>query len=90
LGYPETDLGFIGLTSHQNNNPDTLTDIRISASTLSSKYTMINGADLATYSTLLTGSGGTSYFVNPSTERIHLTEAGYKYICNNLITALVS
>ena len=90
LGYPETDLGFIGLTSHQNENPDTLTAIRNSASLLSNNYTIVNGASLASYATLLTGSGGNSYFANPVTERIHLTEAGYKYMCQQLVTALIS
>ena len=90
LGYPESDLGFIGLTSHQNNDPDTLTDIRASAALLSNNYTIINGASLASYATLLAGSGGTSYFANATTERQHLTEAGYKYICGQLVTALSS
>lgn len=90
LGYPESDLGFIGLTSHQNNSPDTLTAIRTSAATLASTYSMVNGADLATYAALLTGSGGTSYFQNATTERQHLTEAGYKYICGNLVSTLIA
>lgn len=90
LGYPVSDLGFIGLTSHQNNSPDTLTTIRTSAATLAATYTMVNGADLATYSQLLTGSGGTSYFANATSERQHLTEAGYKFICGNLVSALVA
>lgn len=90
LGYPVTDLGFIGLTSHQNNDPDTLTAVRASAATLANTYTMVNGASLASYATLLTGSGGTSYFANATTERQHLTEAGYKYICGQLVTALIS
>jgi hypothetical protein len=90
LGYPETDLGFIGLTSHQDNDPDTITAIRASAATLANTYTMVNGASLASYATLLTGSGGTSYFANATTERQHLTEAGYKYICGQLVTALIS
>ena len=90
LGYPITDLGFIGLTSHQNNNPDTLTVIRASAATLNQKYTIVNGMDLASYATLLVGSGGSSYFANAITEREHLTPAGYKYICTNLVTALLS
>ncbi len=90
LGYPESDLGFIGLTSHQHNSPDTLTTIRTSAATLASTYTMVDGAALATYAQLLTGSGGTSYFANATSERQHLNEAGYKFICGNLVSALVA
>jgi hypothetical protein len=90
LGYSESDLGFIGLTSHQDNDPDTDTAIRASAALLNNNYTMVNGASLASYATLLTGSGGTSYFFNAVTERQHLTEAGYKYICGQLVTALIS
>jgi hypothetical protein len=90
LGYPETDLGFIGLTSHQSDNPDSITTVRASAATLANTYTMVNGALLASYETLLAGSGGTSYFANATTERQHLTEAGYKYICGQLVTALSS
>jgi hypothetical protein len=90
LGYPVSDLGFIGLTSHQNNSPDTLTTIRTSAATLAATYTMVNGADLATYSELLTGSGGTSYFANATSERQHLTAAGYRFICGRLVSALTA
>ena len=89
LGYPVSDLGFIGLTSHQHNSPDTLKTIRDSAATLASTYTIVDGMDLATYAQLLTGSGGTSYFANASTERQHLTEAGYKYICGSLVSLLI-
>ena len=89
LGYPVSDLGFIGLTSHQHNSPDTLKTIRDSAATLASTYTIVDGMDLATYAQLLTGSGGTSYFANASTERQHLTEAGYKSICGSLVSWLI-
>jgi hypothetical protein len=90
LGFPASDLGFIGLTSHQNNSPDTLTTIRTSASSIDSSYRIVNGDTLASYATLLTGSGGTTYFANATTERQHLTEAGYKYITAQLVTTLTA
>ncbi len=90
LGYPSSDLGFVGLTSHQNNDPDTLTTIRTSASSIANQYCIVNGNTLASYSTLLTGSGGTTYFQNASTERQHLKEEGYKYICAQLVNTLIA
>jgi hypothetical protein len=90
LGFPASDLGFLGLTSHQNNSPDTLTTIRASASSIASQYCIVNGDTLASYATLLTGSGGNTYFKNATTERQHLTEDGYKYVTAQLVTALTA
>ena len=90
LGFPASDLGFLGLTSHQNNSPDTLTTIRSSASSIASQYCIVNGDTLASYATLLTGSGGITYFADATTERQHLTEAGYKYITAQLVSTLIA
>lgn len=85
LGYPVSDLGFVGMTSHQVNSPDDMTAIRASAATLASTYTIVNGMTVAPYGALIAGG----YYANASTERQHLNEAGYKWACGQLL-AMVS
>lgn len=84
LGYSVSDLGFLGLTSHQVDSSDGMTTLRASAATLSTTYTIVDGMAIAPYASLISGS----YYQNASTERQHLNEAGYKWACAQLLAAL--
>lgn len=94
LGYPSADLAFLGFVSHQENDPDDMTAERSSAITLaasSPQYTIVNIPTLVSYSDMIYGGGSNvTWFANASTERIHLSESGYKTISGRIITSLIS
>ena len=90
LGYPISDIGFVGLVSHQDNSPDSDAADRTSAATLGNIYKISDGKNLASYAELLAGDSVGTYFANASTERNHLNQAGYKFICGRLIASLLS
>jgi hypothetical protein len=92
LGFPTNDLAFLGFVSHQKDAVDGMATERASALAMSSdypKYETINLTGLITYSELNTGSGGTSYFVNASTDRAHLTAAGYQEVCRRFVLEML-
>jgi hypothetical protein len=90
LGYPMSDLAFVGLVSHQDDTPDSDAADRTSAATLTNIYNIYDGKNLASYAELLAGDSVGTYFANASTERNHLNQAGYKFICGRLVSALLS
>jgi len=94
LGYPSSDLAFLGFVSHQNEAVDTMTAYRASAIALASsspQYTIVNLPTLVSYSDMIYGGGSNvTWFANASTERIHLSESGYKTISGRIIAALLA
>ena len=93
LGYPSSDLAFLGFVSHQRDSVDGMATERASAAAMSAatpKYESIDLTTLITYNQLNTGSGGVSYFANASTDRNHLTAAGYQEVSKRIIQALTA
>ena len=90
LGYPISDIGFAGLVSYQDDTPDSDAADRTSAATLINIYNIYDGKNLASYAELLAGDSVGTYFADASTERNHLNEAGYKFICGRFVSALLS
>ena len=86
LGYPITDLGFLGFTSHQTESTDNMTTVRSSAATLASTYAIMNGMVIAPYADLIAGS----YYANAATERQHLNANGYKWASQRLVDLLTA
>lgn len=87
LGYPHGDIAFLGVTSHQVNNPDDMSTIRASAQTLASTYDIADGITIGlTYSALI----ASSYYQNATTERQHLNENGYKFAADQLLSYLTT
>jgi lysophospholipase L1-like esterase len=94
LGYPSSDLAFLGFVSHQENNPDDMTAERSSAIALaasSPQYTIVNILTFVSFNDMTYGGGSNvTWFANASTERIHLSESGYKAISGRIITRLLA
>jgi hypothetical protein len=94
LGYPSSDLAFLGFVSHQENDPDDMTAERSSAialATSSPQYTIVNLPTLVSFNDMTYGGGSNvTWFANASTERIHLSESGYKAISGRIISALLA
>jgi hypothetical protein len=93
LGYPESDLAFLGFVSHQKDSVDGMTAERASALAMSldyPRYEIVDLTSLISYSELLTGASGTSYFANASTEREHLTQAGYKEVSKRFVLHMIA
>jgi len=94
LGYPSSDLAFLGFVSHQENDPDDMTAERSSAialATSSPQYTIVNLPTLVSFNDMTYGGGSNvTWFANASTERIHLSESGYKAISGRIISALIA
>jgi hypothetical protein len=93
LGYPDSDLAFLGFVSHQRDSTDGMATERASAAAMSAAnaaYESFDMTTLITYSELNTGSGGTSYFANATSDRNHLTAAGYQEVSKRIIQALTA
>lgn len=94
LGYPSSDLAFLGFVSHQENDPDDMTAERSSAIALaasSPQYTIVNIPTFVSFNDMTYGGGSNvTWFANASTERIHLSESGYKAISGRIITRLLA
>jgi hypothetical protein len=94
LGYPSSDLAFLGFVSHQENDPDDMTAERSSAialATSSPQYTIVNLPTLVSFNDMTYGGGSNvTWFANASTERIHLSESGYKTISGRIVAALLA
>lgn len=94
LGYPSSDLAFLGFVSHQENDPDDMTAERSSAialATSSPQYTIVNIPTFVSFSDMTYGGGSNvTWFADASTERIHLSESGYKAISGRIISTLLA
>jgi hypothetical protein len=97
LGYPSSDLAFLGFVSHQDVNPDDMTAERSSAialATSSPQYTIVNIPTFVSYNDMTYGGGSNvSWFRGPTEsppELNHLSESGYKAISGRIITRLLA
>jgi hypothetical protein len=93
LGYPAGDLAFFGFVSHQRDTVDGMATERASATALTvstPKYQTLDLTALITYAEILAGASSVSYFANSTSDRNHLTEAGYKEISRRIVAALLA
>ena len=93
LGYPPSDLAFLGFVSHQWLSTDDMATERASAAALTvsnPKYQTINLTSLITYAELLAGASSVSYFEDVTTDRKHLKPAGYQEVSRRILAALLA